>query len=255
MKTIVFSDMDGTLLNEHYSFELTKPAVDQLLALEASIVFCSSKTRAEIEFYRKKIGVKDPFISENGAAIFIPKNYFQKSHNHTMSTEEYNIIEVGTPYSKLRQKLHDIKVKTRFDIVGFGDLTAEEVARDSGLPLELAALAKQREYDEPFRMVAGDEEQLVATAEAEGVCATKGDHYWHLKGNHDKGTAVKLLTELYVENYSQIRTVAVGNGPNDLPMLSAVEKPFLVGATERLDELWGKVVAWVFDQNLLSGNC
>ena len=239
--------MDGTLLNEHYSFESTKPAVNQLLAAGVSIVLCSSKTRAEIEFYRKKIGIKDPFISENGAAIFVPQNYFQKSHNYTLSTEEYSIIEIGMPYSKLRQKLHDIKAKTRSDLIGFGDLTVAEVARDSGLPFELAVLAKQREYDEPFRMLAGDEGQLAAAAEAEGVCVAKGDRYWHLKGNHDKGTAVKLLTGLYAENFGQIRTVAVGNGSNDLPMLSAVEKPFLVGATERLDELWDKVVAWVSD--------
>jgi mannosyl-3-phosphoglycerate phosphatase len=249
MKTIIFSDMDGTLLDEHYSFKSTKPVIDQLLIAGTSIVLCSSKTRAEIEHYRTKAGIKDPFISENGAAIFIPKDYFPKSHTYTLSTEKFDIIEIGMPYLMLRQKLRAIKTKTHFDIVGFGDLTAEEIAQDSGLPFELAVLAKQREYDEPFLMREGSEKQLIEAARAEGVCAAKGDRYWHLKGNHDKGTATKLLIDLYIENFGSIRTVAVGNGPNDLPMLSVADKPFFVSPEERLDALWGKVIAWTFNLN------
>jgi len=249
MKTVVFSDMDGTLLNEHYSFEFTKPALDQLLAMGASIVLCSSKTRAEIQLFRKKFGIKDPFISENGAAIFIPRNYFKNTPNYDLTIGEFGVVEIGLPYLILREKLESIRRKTGFNLVGFGDLTAEEVASDSGLPVELAALAKKREYDEPFRMLSGDESKLMAAADVEGVCITRGDRYWHLKGNHDKGFAVKTLTNLYAKNFGHMRTIAVGNGPNDLPMLSVVNKPFFVGATDRLDDVWNKVVAWVFGQN------
>lgn len=65
-KIVIFSDLDGTLLDEKYDYQKSKPIIDQLLVLNVPIVFCSSKTEAEIEFYRKELGIRDPFISENG---------------------------------------------------------------------------------------------------------------------------------------------------------------------------------------------
>jgi mannosyl-3-phosphoglycerate phosphatase len=72
VRTIVFSDLDGTLLDENYSFEVAQPVIARLKALKVPIVLCSSKTRMEIEYFRTKMEINDPFISENGAAIFVP---------------------------------------------------------------------------------------------------------------------------------------------------------------------------------------
>jgi hypothetical protein len=40
------------------------------------VILVSNKTRVEIEFCRKRMELTDPFIVENGGAIFIPKGYF-----------------------------------------------------------------------------------------------------------------------------------------------------------------------------------
>ena len=77
VRTVVFSDLDGTLLDENYSFEVAQPVIARLKALNVPIVLCSSKTRLEIEYFRTKMGINDPFISENGAAIFVPSGYFE----------------------------------------------------------------------------------------------------------------------------------------------------------------------------------
>ena len=45
-------------------------------------------------------------------------------------------------------------------IVGFGDISAEELSLELGLPVALAKLAKDREYDEPFRLVRGSLKEL-----------------------------------------------------------------------------------------------
>ena len=248
MKTILFSDIDGTILNSEYKFKIVDPKIKQLLNMGVSFVFCSSKTRAEIEFYRKSLGIPDPFIIENGAAIIVPKNYFP-DNDYEKSTICYDNIEIGIPYPVLRQKLQAIKNNTNFQIVGFGDMTAKEISKDSRLPIKLAKLAKQREYDEPLRIVAGNEEQFVMAAEAEGLSVVKGDRYWHLKGLHNKGTAVKILINLYRVSFGQIRTVGVGNGPNDLPMLSAVEKSFWVDNDEHINDVWVSVLDWVSGSN------
>jgi len=76
---IIFSDLDGTLLNQDtYSFNEGQKALKLLKKYNIPLIFATSKTRAEIEFWRKKIGNNDPFISENGGGIFIPKMDYQR---------------------------------------------------------------------------------------------------------------------------------------------------------------------------------
>jgi mannosyl-3-phosphoglycerate phosphatase len=248
-RTVIFTDLDGTLLNEKYSFKYAKPIIAQLMSLNIAVVFCSSKTRSEIEFYRKEININDPFISENGAAIFIPKAYFKPNYAHNRQTEKYNVIELGVAYSELRQRIERIRAKTDCRIVGFGDMSTEEIARDSGLSLELAKLAKMREYDEPLRVVEDNEKQLLEAIREEGLQVTKGDRYYHLSGKHNKGTAVTLLKELYVKSFGQIRTIGVGNSPNDLPMLEVVDIPVLREKTERIDKTWKRILSNTINLN------
>ena len=76
MKFVLFTDLDGTLLDANYSCELVKPVVKELKRKGVPIVFCTTKTRAECEYYRRELRINDPFIVENGSAIFIPVGYF-----------------------------------------------------------------------------------------------------------------------------------------------------------------------------------
>jgi len=70
-KIIVFTDLDGTLLHPRtYSFEAAMPALKLIKEKDIPLILCSSKTRAEIEVYRKKLDNQHPFVSENGGGIF-----------------------------------------------------------------------------------------------------------------------------------------------------------------------------------------
>lgn len=225
---VVFSDIDGTLIDEYYSYKRSQPVIQQLLDLKAHIVLCSSKTSAEIEYYRDKLCIQDPYISENGAAIFIPKGYFKHNYQYNRRKGNFDVIELGLPYREIRCRLDRIMKKGAFDIVGFGGMAAQEIAEDSGLPIELALMAKQREYSEPFIFKNGDEKVLYSLVEEEGLSCTKGGRYYHLMGKHDKGKAVSILKKFYLEEYSSLQTFGVGDGPNDLPMLREVDKPFFI---------------------------
>jgi mannosyl-3-phosphoglycerate phosphatase len=245
-KTVIFADLDGTLLDEKYECKTTKPIVDKLAALGGSIVFCSSKTRSEIEYYRKAVGVNEPFISENGAAIYIPKNYFPFNYACT-KTPSYNIIKLGASYETLRQKLSQIKRLPASKIVGFGDMTIQEIAHDSGLTLKLAELAKKREHDEPFKIVEGNRARILQAIKSEGLFCTEGGRYFHLIGNTDnigntdKGKAVAILKALYFRMFGKVESFGIGDGPNDLPMLKVVDRPFLIRKTAGLN---ASFLAW-----------
>jgi mannosyl-3-phosphoglycerate phosphatase len=241
----VFADLDGTILDEKYSFETVKPLIKKILKLNVCLVFCSSKTRLEIEFFRRKLEVNDPFISENGAAVFVPKGYFSKNHRYTCENGSYGIVELGLSYVVVREKLELIRRKTGFSLTGFGDMTAKEIAKDSGLPMELAVLAKQREYSEPFKAKASDEKNLFDAIIEEGLCCVKGGRYYHLMGSHNKGQAVSVLKRFFVGDFGLLKTVGVGNSQNDLSMLSSVDFPFFIKETDDLGVVWKKVVKCV----------
>ena len=111
-KPVIFTDLDGTMLDrDTYSYALALPALKRLLENKIPLVFCSAKTRAEQEAYRKELGIGDPFIVENGGAIFIPKGYFPFYFEYHKAGDYYQIIELGTSYHEIRQALQKIKAE------------------------------------------------------------------------------------------------------------------------------------------------
>lgn len=251
VKILVFADLDGTILNDNYDYSETQPILRELLAHDASIVLASSKTRSEVEFYQKQLGLSDPFIVENGSAIFIPQGFFRVTYPYTKQTETYNVIELGTPYATLREKLLVVKRKSAADLLGYGDMSIEEVAQDSGLPPSLAALSKNREYDEPFKILKGNPQQVVDAIEAEGLCFNKGGRYYHLLSCSDKGKAVSILKNLYLQQYHNIVSFAIGDGDNDLPMLKQVDHPHWLGegAKKTKNATWHDLLAEVIQRS------
>src|SRR4030042_1090542 len=73
-RILVFTDLDGTLLDHrNYSFEPARPALRLLRESGIPLIICTSKTRAEVEEIRAALGNTDPFVVENGGAVFVPE--------------------------------------------------------------------------------------------------------------------------------------------------------------------------------------
>jgi mannosyl-3-phosphoglycerate phosphatase len=227
---LVFTDLDGTLLDhETYSFERALPAIKTLKERNIPLIFCTSKTRAEIEMVRSQLQNDHPFISENGGAMFIPKGYFSQKFNFTREDSDYLIVELGTPYPKLRDTIKKMRSLTQGKLKGFGDLSSQEVAHLCGFSLDQAKLARKREYDEPF--VLEDDvfkEKIQEIARRSKLKITRGGRFYHLLGQNDKGKAILMLKNIYREKSKKLKTIAVGDSSNDLPMLKAVDYPILV---------------------------
>ncbi len=229
---IIYTDLDGTLLDHHsYEADAALPALRTAQRFGVPIVFCSSKTRAEIEVLQRELGVCHPFIVENGGAVYVPSEYFPFELERSEHREAYQVIELGLPYERLVTAFRLLRSHLPYRLAGFSDMTVEEVADACKLTLAVAQHAKAREYDEPFRL-------LPATPEAEravqqqikqaGLQCSIGGRFWHLHGNNDKGLAVKLLSSFYRRAFGCIFTVGLGDSPNDAPLLEAVDWPVLV---------------------------
>jgi len=227
---LVFTDLDGTLLDhETYSFEPALPALKALKERNVPLIICTSKTRAEIEQVRTELHNTHPFISENGGAIFIPKSYFSFTFPFTKQESNYFVIEFGTAYSRLREFFHQIKNLNPGEIKGFGDFSPQEVAELCGFSLQKANLAKKREYDEPFILendaVLNKIQEIAMDASLQ---ITRGGRFYHLTGNSDKGKAILLLIKIYKQKSKHLKSIALGDSLNDLPMLEVVDYPILV---------------------------
>ncbi len=242
-KIVIFSDLDGSLLNANYEYTDIEPSLRELFARKVSVVLVSSKTKSEINLYREKLQLTAPYIVENGSAIIIPKNYFSHSFDFCKKAYGNCVIELGLPYGVICRKLAAIKLQTGANIIGFADMTVEEVAADNGLPLAEAKLAKEREYSEPFKILSGNKQEVLQALSNEGLCYTLGGRYFHALGNTDKGKAVAILKELYRQQFGDVCTVGVGDGPNDLPMLEKVDKPFYIDRAAKRVAVWKEIVS------------
>ena len=91
---IVFSDLDGTLLeHDTYGFEAARPALDLLWGKNIPLILCSSKTRTEMEGYQKRLGIAGPFIVENGAGVYIPQGRLDLEGQNFREADGFQIVE------------------------------------------------------------------------------------------------------------------------------------------------------------------
>jgi mannosyl-3-phosphoglycerate phosphatase len=235
---LVFTDLDGTLLDSKtYSYEGSLAAINRLKENGIPIIFCSAKTRAEQEMYRGELGLSHPFIVENGGAIFIPLAYFPFPFDYHKSVDDLLAIELAIPRSRVRKLLARIGRENDFRFTGFGDMSAAEVIEITGLNLESARLAQQREYDEPVKFDSSGKDlgEFLAKLVEAGLNWSCGGRLHHVMGGGGKGKAVEILTGLYRRMWGEIRTVGLGNGLNDFPLLQQVDIPILV---QKRDHSW-----------------
>lgn len=231
-KPVIFTDLDGTLLDERYSFRAAEGALALIEERGIPLVICSSKTRAEIELYRRKLNNQHPFIAENGGGVFVPRGYFPAdtglSGFMVIAEADCQVIRLGMEYAELRRAMEELRGEG-FEVKGFGDMSVEEVSRLTGLSLEEATASKKRNFDEPF-LFRGDRVQLPLLYRAirkKGLRFTEG-RFFHILGESDKGKAVTLLSALYRAKHSEIVTIGIGDSPNDIPMLKSVNYPIIV---------------------------
>ena len=232
MKLIIFTDLDGTLLDSEYSFRKALPALELIKAESVPLVLCSSKTKMEIEHIRKKIANNHLFISENGGGIFVPKGYFKlQITNYKLQIkqdEKYLMIKLGADYTELRYALSELR-EDGFNTQGFGDMSIREVSELTGLKHSDAKRAKARDFDEPFIINANSKDiaRLKRRIKSKGFNYTQGE-FFHIMGNSDKGRAVNIIKDIYKKQCGEIIAIALGDSPNDIEMLQNVDYPVVV---------------------------
>jgi len=231
---IIFTDLDGTLLDHHtYSFAPAEEALAALRRQKTPLVLCTSKTRAEVELLRRKLGNTHPFITENGGGIFIPDGYFPRRVAGAAKLRHYSCLALGRPYEEICAEFDALVQETGVSAEAFHQMSPRAIAENTGLSRQEARRAAQREFDLPFFFAGSrhrEQQRFRSAAQRRGLSLAQGGRFWHLFAGGDKGKAARRLIQLFraALPHSRLRTVALGDSPNDLPMLAAVDHPVLL---------------------------
>lgn len=231
---ILFTDLDGTLLDkETYEPGPSLGALGRCRDADLPVVFCSSKTGAEVRLYHERYASHpgSPFIAENGGGVFFPSEYWSKPPGGEQK-ERFWKVTLGARHEEVLGVLVEAAGGVGMSIRTFSGMPPEEISRRTGLSLEEARLAGQRDFDEPF-WIDGDEdrETLAALGEAieeGGMRLTRGGRCFHVHGASDKGRAVQYVRQRYEEAAGEVWAAAVGDAANDLPMFRVVDRAYLV---------------------------
>ena len=110
-------------------------------------------------------------------------------------------------------------------------MQTDELADRTGLSPEKAAMAKAREGSEPFVWEDTEQafERFLKDVEAAGWRCLQGGRFYHLLGNTNKAAAVEHLLSHYRAIIGPgMKTVALGDSPNDLPMLAIADTAVII---------------------------
>ncbi len=213
-RLVVFVDLDGVLGDLHGGafFADAAATLKPLRRNDIPLVLCSSRTRAEIEAIQQELGIRHPFVCERGSAVFIPEGYFGFNVPRARDLAGYEAVEYGRPYAEVVRILHRTAERLAIDIVGFSDMSVEEVARDCHVPLLQARLAKLREYGERFRVLDSNEStrsRLVRGLNATRLRCVTGERYDYVGAPVDASLGVNLLCGLYQHADEDVLTVGI----------------------------------------------
>ncbi len=227
MHLIVFTDLDGSLLNEDdYRYDGATDAIGRLRSLNVPLGLASSKTLAEMRPLAAELQTNAPIIFENGGGIA-----------WTDGTIESTCVD----RESLLEELDRLR-SAGFRFESFRDLGVEGVMRTTGLDAGRTELALDRHATEPLLWQDTEDRKIdfCKQLNRKGLHLVRGGRFYHVSGPIDKAKACQMVCDRIdqrsdaVAKRAPIHTIAVGDSPNDAAMLTWASTAILVPGPEGL---------------------
>ncbi|MFG6668602.1 HAD-IIB family hydrolase [Halomonas sp. HNIBRBA4712] len=232
---LVVTDLDGSLLDhDSYDFSPAAASLARLRAIGVPVIPVTSKTRAELIPLRQALNLTaTPFVAENGAVIGLPPGWCHPSLDRPGDARDSVVIKhTGVDSRFIRARLNVWRERLGIRFTRMGEMSMAELIALTGLDETRARAARQREGSEPLVWEDSDQalEAFQRALESDGLALTQGGRFHHVMvASSHKGSAVSWL----IKRFSSLRgraplTLGLGDGPNDLEMLEAVDQAVVI---------------------------
>ena len=226
-KILIFTDMDGTLLDHHnYSFKAALDTLESLKTRNALVIPNTSKTYSELIELRAEIGLDGPFIVENGAALYIPDDYALCNKQGFDHIDGFYVKSFARPRQHFIDLLNHLPQTFMGKFKAFHQMSLEEVAEYTDLPLYAAKQAQARQFGEPIKWLGNnaDKHSFIEALKHLGGHVVEGGRFIHFADKTDKAFAMQFFKDL-IQNQTtkNVVSVALGDGNNDISMLEQAD--------------------------------
>ena len=220
---IIFTDLDGTLLNKDtFKFDEIQSYFRKLLLEGIKIIPNTSKTEAELSDFNKQYNLNLSFIAENGSSIhglnLINSNFPNKIILSREKEELLKIFNLKIP-EKIRDKcllISKLDKKRQEIIFGQKDAKLKDVLN--------------RKYTLPF-LFSGEKKEknrLLKILSSNSLTLQEGGRVSNLCDNVNKVKSMNKVIRILKKTKDKIKTIAVGDNYNDLDMLKNCDVRCLV---------------------------
>lgn len=225
---LVITDLDGTLLDhDTYSFAPAVPVMERLRAAEIPLILNTSKTAAELQSLRTTLQNADPYVVENGSAVYFPADQSRL----TAQKPGDSVHILGARRSEILSVIQKIRVDEKIQFTGFADMEVSEVIAYTGLSESNSRLAMTRDFSEPliWQDSAHQLRKFEALIANHGLRLLRGGRFVHVIGACDKGKCLQWFRKDYSHSdQSTPLIVALGDSQNDVAMLNAADIAVIV---------------------------
>lgn len=211
-------------------------------------VWITNRSRMQFDAPRRQHGHTQPFIAEDGCAVYLPEDYFhlrpegggQRSKQATtLRLGRFTCLPVAQPLPAAAEALESLSEDLAVPAVTLRSLSPRELVQNSGLPLREAELARQRDFDELFFFAGASDQDterfLKEAGERKLQCRQQGV-LWSLAAGASMQRCIRELSRLYdraLRYHARVVGIATPeNAPNLFPYC---ERTILLATRKSMD--------------------
>lgn len=217
---VLFSDVDGTLMDERERLAIG-PRDMAAAAPKVEVVLTSSRTIAELLPIQARLGLVAPLIAENGAIIALPSGWrgSRVGRLRRIAETDWRVVTLGATGGRLRPIVRRCAARAGVTLVEQRD-TLPDRGRAVGRTHSILA----RDSGDAAR-----DARFQRLLQTRGLEATHSGRWLAITRGADKASGARFLLALAARRGAPFAlAAAVGNAENDITLLAAVERPFVI---------------------------
>lgn len=163
-------------------------------------MWLSSRSRLQLDDPRRRIGHVEPFIAEDGCAVYLPEDYFHLKPTKTIRLGRFTCIPVAQPLPSAQDALDSLSEASGLEVVPLRSLRPKELAQNTGLPNQEAELARQRDFDELFFFAGATDSALSrfkSIAQQQKVSLREHGVFWSIAVGADVRRCIREVGDLF----------------------------------------------------------